>query len=624
MTIADFARLPRHAGDDEFWIVALLALPLGGAAAPLVMTRDHGLDLGPAAPSRREALDALIPTLVRFATSPAVRHRPAVIATDAADVEQHLRAALAAAAPDTEVLLAATLPPLDAAREDLAQKLAGWADEDIPDDPGPFAGPGVTLDRLRSFAQAARDFYQAAPWQHLDGDDLLQVDSPKAPGGQKFAVVMGSGGETFGLAFYRSRKRYELSMTGGPPAGQFAQSSDPLFAVVFHAAEEIFVAERVLWEENQLPLANPNAYPAAIFFDPATGTQRRADARLLAHAEAMLRALAATTEDEMDTGRWTKAVQTFDGPVEYTLSLPLLLADLKPKKKPRAPKISSDRPDAARRLVERAMARLADTEDVPRGEEGLALAKRQAADLIDAATQARGRRRVQLARQALNLDPDAADAWNLLAGLAGDPNRRARLYQNGVDAGRRALGDQFDQLAGHFWGFLETRPYMRARVGLAMALRDAGDFPAALDHLREMLRLNPNDNQGVRDLIPGLLLEMGRDRETIEHLDRWAPGDAIFAYARALALYRLEGDSAAARTARANALAANPHAARHLVQGTYPEPEQDYGWSPGQPSEAAYVIDELALAWQATPDALRWLATAVPPAHARHPRRRRR
>ena len=64
--------------------------------------------------------------------------------------------------------------------------------------------------------------------------------------------------------------------------------------------------------------------------------------------------------------------------------------------------------------------------------------------------------------------------------------------------------------------------------------------------------------------------------------------------------------------------------APHLVQGTYPEPEQDYGWSPGQPSEAAYVIDELALAWQATASALRWLATAIPPAHARHPRRRRR
>jgi tetratricopeptide (TPR) repeat protein len=413
-------------------------------------------------------------------------------------------------------------------------------------------------------------------------------------------------------------------MAGGPPATQFAQSPEPLFAVVSYAAEEIFPAERVLFEEHQLPLANPNAYPAALFFDPATGERRRPDARLLAHAEAMLRALAATTEDEMDTGRWTKTVPTFDGPVEYTLSLPLLLADLKPKKKPRAPKISSDRPDAALRLIERAMSRLADTEDVPRGQEGPALARRQAADLLDAAAQARGRRRVQLARQALRLDPDTADAWNLLAGLAVDPTRRAKLYQNGVDAGRRALGDQFDQLAGDLWGFLETRPYMRARLGLAMALRDAGDFPAALDHLQELLRLNPNDNQGVRDLIPGLLLEMGRDREVLQHLDRWPGGDAIFAYARALALYRLEGDSAAARTARAAALAANPHAARHLVQGTDPEPEQDYGWSPGQPSEAAYVIDELALAWHATPNALRWLAPAVPPAHARHPRRRRR
>ena len=38
---------------------------------------------------------------------------------------------------------------------------------------------------------------------------------------------------------------------------------------------------------------------------------------------------------------------------------------------------------------------------------------------------------------------------------------------------------------------------MRARLGLAQALWAMGDQQAAIEHLHDMLRLNPGDNQGV-------------------------------------------------------------------------------------------------------------------------------
>ena len=42
--------------------------------------------------------------------------------------------------------------------------------------------------------------------------------------------------------------------------------------------------------------------------------------------------------------------------------------------------------------------------------------------------------------------------------------RLGDYYAKGVEAGELALGPKgFKQYAGHFWGFLETRPYMRAR-----------------------------------------------------------------------------------------------------------------------------------------------------------------
>ena len=51
---------------------------------------------------------------------------------------------------------------------------------------------------------------------------------------------------------------------------------------------------------------------------------------------------------------------------------------------------------------------------------------------------------------------------------------------------------------------------MRARFALAQALYQAGRRDEAIAHGRELLRLNPNDNQGVRYLLVHWLLETKR------------------------------------------------------------------------------------------------------------------
>src|SRR3546814_10479040 len=118
------------------------------------------------------------------------------------------------------------------------------------------------------------------------------------------------------------------------------------------------------------------------------------------------------------------------------------------------------------------------------------------------AWEASGAERVALARAALDISPLCADAYVLLAEEeAGSQQDALALYRQGVEAGERALGDEFEGLSGHFWGFLQTRPYMRARAGLAITLWRLGDQQAAIAHYRAMLILNPNDNQGIRYLL---------------------------------------------------------------------------------------------------------------------------
>ena len=124
-------------------------------------------------------------------------------------------------------------------------------------------------------------------------------------------------------------------------------------------------------------------------------------------------------------------------------------------------------------------------------------------------------RRVALANKALEVSPLCADAYVLLAQeVAGHLDEEIELYQKGVAAGEAALGAAaFDDDVGNFWGLLETRPYMRARCGLALALwrKDARD--AAIAHVQDMLRLNPGDNQGMRYILLAWLLAQRRQAE---------------------------------------------------------------------------------------------------------------
>src|SRR5262245_44417758 len=64
----------------------------------------------------------------------------------------------------------------------------------------------------------------------------------------------------------------------------------------------------------------------------------------------------------------------------------------------------------------------------------------RAQDVVYRAMEATGARRQRLAREALAISPDCADAYVLLAEEARDPQEAKRLYEEGVRAGERAIG----------------------------------------------------------------------------------------------------------------------------------------------------------------------------------------
>jgi tetratricopeptide (TPR) repeat protein len=249
----------------------------------------------------------------------------------------------------------------------------------------------------------------------------------------------------------------------------------------------------------------------------------------------------------------------------------------------------------------------------------------QAQELAYDAMEATGRLKIKLARRALAVSPDCADAYVMLGEASASPQEARAWYERGVDAAARAIGaEEFAALQGEFWGHLETRPYMRARLALAQALRGLGHEEEALNHYRELLRLNPNDNQGVRYLLLPALLEQRRDEEA-DRLIQEHDGDiqATWPYAQALRAFQVEGDGPGARAALENAVRVNPHVIGYLLDPDSIPPIAPPHFALGTKEEAAYVAQGLEAAFDGTPGARSWLGAMVGRLDARRGRPRR-
>jgi len=207
-----------------------------------------------------------------------------------------------------------------------------------------------------------------------------------------------------------------------------------------------------------------------------------------------------------------------------------------------------------------------------------------------------------------------ADAYVLLAEEGAKSLEEAKaLYARGVEAGERALGPlAFEEDVGHFWGLLETRPYMRARAGLAQVLWASGDRDGAVAHYRDMLRLNPGDNQGIRYILAAALLELGDNgalRDLLRAYDD--DGSPYWTYTKALLAFRAGGATGEAGRLLAEAVRSNGHVPAFL-SGEKDLPEAAPAFiTLGGEDEAVEYVRACSEAWRRTAGALEWLRRVV-------------
>lgn len=205
--------------------------------------------------------------------------------------------------------------------------------------------------------------------------------------------------------------------------------------------------------------------------------------------------------------------------------------------------------------------------------------REQAQNLIYQAHNETGRKQRALIDEALDLYPHSPDAYLLRASLAEPFEVKFGLIKQAVEAGENDLGKEFIvEHKGHFWGLVETRPYMRALEAYAALSYMEGSTEEAIDIYEEMLALNPNDNQGIRDQLMTLYIGDERLREATQLAETFE-GDrtAAMCFSKVLIEFKQHGASKKALQLLEEADEANPHVIDYLVDlKAIPEQTFDY------------------------------------------------
>jgi len=478
--------------------------------------------------------------------------------------------------------------------------------------------PGVKIEHVRGFADAAVAFHSAEVWEKLASYDIIEVAAPRPEPNVRFACVLGGHGQ-YGLGFAAERRLLEQDETD--PDRAFEQlANDSLWSVTFHQPWEVPIVEHDAWQDHDLPTDPDGHIPAAVLYGPKRRV-RRASPKMLAFFEGVFRVLADTTDDELDSGMWTKAVENSAGPLELSLSLPDVLSPPHPTAgagPPRDPLRQALEVDELRRLPAQqqfdsteAMQAFVDSHVTGRElpPPRIETPEDEARELALASMDIPGRRGVAMARSALARDPDCAYAHLVLAQRARGHEVAADRYRAAMRAAAESLDpNTFLEKEGEFWSNPETRPYIQASAGFADRLVASDCLEEAATHYSKILRLDRDDNLGIRARIVPLLARLGRDDAAEEVLGRFPDDDSTaLLYNRALMTFRRHGDTGDARDELVAAIQNNTHVAEMLLGRKELPEDPSLSRTMSSEEDAALHVAYADDAWESTPGALSWL-----------------
>jgi tetratricopeptide (TPR) repeat protein len=213
--------------------------------------------------------------------------------------------------------------------------------------------------------------------------------------------------------------------------------------------------------------------------------------------------------------------------------------------------------------------------------------------------------------------PDNLDGlhhWALVRKQLGDTDTAKALLKKAVSVGREAFPADFiigeDLLE---WGYLENRPFLRCMYGLGFILLKIGETEEASKIFIEMLKINPNDNQGARGLAIDSFFHMYQPQEVLSVCSLY-PNDAMpdTLYGRALAFFQL-GDQKKADESLKDAIKCLPKVAKEITKATHKKPMSLHeGFVRAGGDDEAYAYwHKNNIHWESTIGSIDWVRSML-------------
>lgn len=222
--------------------------------------------------------------------------------------------------------------------------------------------------------------------------------------------------------------------------------------------------------------------------------------------------------------------------------------------------------------------------------------------------------KIKYANKALSISAYCADALSLLAQYQADNLfEKKRLYEKAVYAGLAALGIGYfedDENKKNLWYNIHARPYLRALHGLILTLWEIGENGSrreAISIAEDMLKMNSNDNQGIRMLLFHWYIEDSQYKKARTLLNRYNTDGTADRYYNEALLYFIENKLEDANEVLEAAFKSNVYVPLYF-NGQIKMPEElPETISLGGETEAVSYKSIGFSAWKSIQDSLSWL-----------------
>ena len=262
-----------------------------------------GFDITEDPPTPDQVVNALAKAMLYPVPGAGTRRRPAGIYVDHESLAAALRPQLATV--DIRCQFRHTLREAYRALRSFDHRTEG------PTIPSVVDSPGITRDMAEAFFEAAAFFYREAPWRWIDDSQPIEICYPEHSQ-PRYAVVMGQGDVTYGLATHDSKEILHETYAGSPDDEPFGEET---WTVVFFAEaidmpfDDLDAVEAYGW-----PIAGPHAYPLVMRAGHREGPDPLSRSDLL-RTEAALRTIPRFLRNHM------RAHEGFAQPAEATFTI---------------------------------------------------------------------------------------------------------------------------------------------------------------------------------------------------------------------------------------------------------------------------------------------------------------